>query len=119
MHLHTLRTLKDLIVPPQTSTQLRALAMMACFVVSGLVHELMFWYCQGSVTGLWLAFFSLQVSWKPRILKVVDAPSRLKHRCWFSWHTRFLLCDCIGDGCVMCVQLRRQDLKSPLCWDMR
>jgi hypothetical protein len=46
--------------PQSTSTQLRALAMMACFVVSGLVHELMFWYCQGSTTGLWLAFFSLQ-----------------------------------------------------------
>jgi hypothetical protein len=41
--------------------QLRALGMMACFVVSGLVHEVMYWYCQRSTTGLWLVFFSLQV----------------------------------------------------------
>jgi hypothetical protein len=79
VHLHTLGTLKDLIVPPQTSTQLRALAMMACFVVSGLVHELMFWYCQGSVTGLWLAFFSLQVRCKHCSLQPVDALSLLAH----------------------------------------
>jgi hypothetical protein len=45
--------------------QLRALGMMACFVVSGLVHELMYWYVQRSMTGLWLVFFSLQVRCKP------------------------------------------------------
>lgn len=45
--------------------QLRALGMMACFVVSGLVHELMYWYVQGSMTGLWLVFFSLQVHCNP------------------------------------------------------
>lgn len=46
---------------PAAPSQLRkVLGMMASFVVSGLIHEVMFWYAQHTADGRWLAFFSLQ-----------------------------------------------------------
>ena len=47
--------------PAQVSQSRKVLAMMASFVSSGLIHEVMFWYVQHSLDGRWLAFFSLQV----------------------------------------------------------
>ncbi len=34
--------------------------MLLAFVASGLIHECMFWYAEGRVTGHWLTFFSVQ-----------------------------------------------------------
>ncbi len=55
--------------PKPPSTARRTVGMMLAFVASGLIHEGMFWYAEGRVTGLWLTFFSLQV-------RAPDAPAR-------------------------------------------
>eukprot|EP00891_Asterochloris_glomerata_P009675 jgi/Astpho2/9675/fgenesh1_pg.00146_%23_81_t len=38
----------------------RAVGLCACFIVSGMVHELIYWYLMGFVTGKWQIFFTMQ-----------------------------------------------------------
>ena len=47
--------------PKPPSAARRTVGMLLAFVTSGVIHEGMFWYAEGRVTGLWLTFFSLQV----------------------------------------------------------
>ena len=51
--------------PKPPSSARRTAGMLMAFVASGLIHEGMFWYAEGRVTGLWLTFFSLQVCVHP------------------------------------------------------
>ena len=46
---------------PAAAPQWRRLAaMMAAFVASGAIHEVVLWYVMHATDGRWLAFFSLQ-----------------------------------------------------------
>ena len=47
--------------PQAPSAAQRTAGMLAAFVTSGAIHEVMFWYAEGRMTGLWLTFFSVQV----------------------------------------------------------
>ena len=46
--------------PPPPAAR-RTAGMLAAFITSGLIHEVMFWYAEGRLTGYWLTFFSIQV----------------------------------------------------------
>lgn len=49
-------------LPARATRALRAMAACACFIVSGLMHEVMFWYAsaQGWARGVWFLFFAVQ-----------------------------------------------------------
>ena len=46
---------------PPPAVARRTAGMMAAFVASGLIHEVMFWYAEGRLDGRWFLFFTVQV----------------------------------------------------------
>lgn len=51
-------------LPARAPRALRALAACACFIVSGIMHEVMFWYAspRGAARGTWFVFFAIQAN---------------------------------------------------------